>query len=672
MEAVVFVPQLYYFFAGILRSASEDTEWLERSCRAEGLWIWKILQNLETECTSSQWSLIRVTENQDVQKHVLFLCASDLKNVLEKRSEGRTCCIREERRSGNFMKKISKYLLEKWYVYAFAVACLIIKVSLDMLSPQITKSMIDDVIGKGQKEIFPMLLLGVLLIGVGRCIFGYLQEFTFDRVGSEIAMDIRRRLFDHIQSLSMRYFNNTNTGELMSRVKDDVDKIWGSLTYISMLIVEVIFHTSVILICMYRLDKGLFLIPVIAMPLVALLAILMEQKLGTVYEEISEENAALNTVAEENLAGVRTVKAFAREKFEIRKFLSHNQRYYELNMKQSKVLVRYQPLFQAITKLLPVIVIIFGGYRVIEGKITLGTLGAFVEYSMNIVWPMEMLGWLFNDFAAAVASNEKLKKIYRQVTEIREAKNPDSLTEVKGNVTFDHVSLDIDGHPILKDISFELPAGKTLGIMGETGAGKTSVIHVLQRFYDVTGGKILLDGKDIRTLPLQKLRRSISLVMQDVFLFSDTVEENVRFGKRGEVPQEEVIASLDCAEARNFVERMESQYDTLIGERGVGLSGGQKQRISIARALAKHAPVLVLDDSTSALDMDTERQIQKNLRAVKDVTKIIIGHRVSSVRDADEILILQDGRVAERGTHETLWKQKGIYYQTCQIQGEVI
>ena len=453
----------------------------------------------------------------------------------------KVCCIREERRTGKLMKKISKYLLEKWYVYAFAIGCLVIKVSLDMLSPQITKRMIDDVIGKGQKEIFPMLLFGVFFIGVGRCVFGYLQEFTFDRVGSEIAMDIRRRLFDHIQSLSMRYFNNTNTGELMSRVKDDVDKIWGSLTYISMLIVEVIFHTSVILVCMYRLDRGLFLIPVIAMPMVALFAIMMEKKLGNVYEEISEENAALNTVAEENLAGVRTVKAFAREKFEIRKFLSHNKRYYELNMKQSKVLVRYQPLFQAITKLLPVIVIIFGGHRVIEGKITLGTLGAFVEYSMNIVWPMEMLGWLFNDFAAAVASNEKLKKIYRQYPEITEPKSPERLENVKGNITFEHVSLELDGHSILRDISFDLPAGKTLGIMGETGAGKTSVIHVLQRFYDVTGGKVLLDGKDIRKLPLHQLRRSIALVMQDVFLFSDTVEENVRFGKRGEVLREEVV-----------------------------------------------------------------------------------------------------------------------------------
>ena len=246
------------------------------------------------------------------------------------------------------------------------------------------------------------------------------------------------------------------------------------------------------------------------------------------------------------------------------------------------------------------------------------------------------------------------------------------MEKVKGNVTFEHVSLELDGHSILQDVSFDLPAGKTLGIMGETGAGKTSVIHVLQRFYDVTGGKILLDGKDIRKLSLCQLRRSIALVMQDVFLFSDTVEENVRFGKRGEVPQEEVISSLDCAEAKNFVERMESRYDTLIGERGVGLSGGQKQRISIARAIAKHAPVLVLDDSTSALDMDTERQIQQNLREVTDVTKIIIGHRVSSVRDADEILILQDGKVAERGTHETLWKKKGIYYRTCQIQGEVI
>ena len=223
---------------------------------------------------------------------------------------------------------------------------------------------------------------------------------------------------------------------------------------------------------------------------------MMEKKLGNVYEEISEENAALNTVAEENLAGVRTVKAFCKgENFEIRKFLSHNKRYYELNMKQSKVLVRYQPLFQAITKLLPVIVIIFGGHRVIEGKITLGTLGAFVEYSMNIVWPMEMLGWLFNDFAAAVASNEKLKKIYRQYPEITEPKSPERLENVKGNITFEHVSLELDGHSILRDISFDLPAGKTLGIMGETGAGKTSVIHVLQRFYDVTGGKVLWMGR---------------------------------------------------------------------------------------------------------------------------------------------------------------------------------
>lgn len=562
------------------------------------------------------------------------------------------------------MFKISKYIVKYWYLYLFAIVCMILQVSLDMLTPQITKRIIDDVIGNGNLAILSKLLFTIFIIGLGRCIFGYLKEFTFDRVSSKIASKLRKHLFNHIQSLSVSFFDKTNTGELMSRVKDDVDKIWNSLGFVGMLIIEVVIHTSIVLYCMFHLSVKLFLVPVIAMPLVALLAVVMEKKLDKVYEDISEENAILNTVAQENLAGVRTVKAFAREKFEIQKFLSHNNRYYELNMRQSKALIKYQPLFQMITKLLPIITIIYGGFLVIEGEITLGTLGAFTEYSMNIVWPMEMLGWLTNDFASALASRKKIKKIYEEKPSIIEKENPVTLERVKGNISFNHVSLTLDNKEILKDISFQLKEGHTIGIMGATGTGKSSIINLLQRFYDVTSGSITLDGVDIRNISFDNLLKNISLVMQDVFLFSDTINENVKFGKRESMKQDTILKALSDAQAKDFIEKMEDQYETMIGERGVGLSGGQKQRISIARAFAKKAPILVLDDSTSALDMETEHLIQETLNTFTKTTKIIIAHRISAVRNANEIIFLENGRIAERGTHYELLNKKGLYYQT--------
>jgi len=566
------------------------------------------------------------------------------------------------------MKKISSYIRRYWYAYVFAVFCMTISISLDMLSPQITKRIIDDVIVGGNMSILTKLLLSILFIGIGRCIFQYLKELTFDLVSSKIACDIRRNLFRHIQGLSIQFFDKTNTGELMSRVKDDVDKIWGALGFVGMLIIEVVLHTSIVIFCMLHLSPKLTIIPLIAMPIVACIAIFMEKNLGKVYENISEENAALNTVAQENLAGVRTVKAFAREKFEIKKFLSHNKRYYDLNMKQSKVFIKYNPLFQFITKLLPVLVITFGGSMVIKGEITLGTLGAFAEYSNNIVWPMEILGWLSNDLASAFASSKKLKKIYAETPVITEIATPIILNEVKGNIEFNHVSFAHGEKKILSDISFNLGAGKTIGIMGTTGAGKSSIISLLQRFYDVNDGDIKLDGVNIKELSLKELRSSISLVMQDVFLFSDTVNENIKLGKKDILDDKEVLHALSNAQAKDFIERMDKQYETVIGERGVGLSGGQKQRISIARALAKKTPILVLDDSTSALDMETEHMIQKALGELNNTTKIIIAHRISAVRNADEIIILEEGAIIERGTHEELLQARGPYYKTYEAQ----
>ena len=572
------------------------------------------------------------------------------------------------------MKKISTYIWENKMPYLLAVASLLIAVTLDMMAPRLTKSVVDDVIVGGNMGKLKYLLLGFLGIGLGRCTFQYIKEFTFDRVGSKISAQMRLDLFVHIQSLSADFFDRTNTGELMARVKEDIDIIWDALGFVGMLLIEVFYHTGIVLVCMYMLNWKLALIPTAAMLFCGTIAVIMEKKLGVVYEEISEENAALNTVAEENLAGVRTVKAFAREKFEIAKFLSHNKRYYDLNMKQSRLFVKYNPYFSVVSKLLPILTILVGGKFVISGEMTLGEMTAFVEYSNNIVWPMEMLGWLTNSFSSAVASNKKIKKIYQEKPSIREAEKPVILESVQGKVCFDRVSFHkADMYEILHDISFTLEPGKTLGIMGATGAGKTSIVQLLQRMYDATGGTISIDGVDIRQLSLEQLRTNISSVTQDVFLFSDTINENIKLGKKSTTDYGVVRKASTDAQASGFIERMEGKYDTVIGERGVGLSGGQKQRISIALALAKKDPILILDDSTSALDMETEHLIQETLETLTNTTKIIIAHRISAVRHADEILVLQDGGIAERGTHESLLAGKGLYYETYHAQyGDVL
>lgn len=566
------------------------------------------------------------------------------------------------------MKRLYTYISKRWLGYLFAIACMIIAIVLDMIYPMITEGIIDDVILDGKTEILFGLLVGIVVVGVGRAFAGYFKEFTFDKLASTIGSEMRKDLFNHIQSLSMNFFAGTNTGELMARVKDDVDRVWDVLGYVGMLLIEVTIHVSIVLYCMFTRNWKLAFLPLITMVVCGVAAVIMERKLDKIYEGISEENAVLTTVAEENLAGVRTVKAFAREKFEIEKFLSHNNRYYELNITQSKVMAKYYPVFQFVGKALPVCTAVLGGISVMKGEMSLGALVAFVEYTRNCTWPMEMIGWLTNGLSSGIASYKKIKKIYGVTPEICNKEDMITPENIEGNVTFENVSFSVDGKEILEDINFHLPAGKTLGIMGATGSGKSSIINLLQRFFDVSEGSVKVDGIDIRDLNLQQLRSNISVVLQDVFLFSDTIDENIKMGQRNMLSGEEIRYAANRARASEFIEKLDEQYETVIGERGVGLSGGQKQRISIARAFSKKSPILVLDDSTSALDMETESAIQKNLNSLKGITKIIIAHRISAVRHADEIIYLENGRIAEIGTHEKLLLKKGLYYQTYQAQ----
>jgi ATP-binding cassette subfamily B protein len=601
---------------------------------------------------------------------------------------------------------LGRYVRPYAVLYTIAVISMGIGTWLDMIAPVIVQHIVDDVLIARKMDLLKWLLLGILGIGVGRCIFQYAKEFICDWCGSKIASEVRINLFQKIQSLSATFFDGINSGELMSRVKDDVDRIWDIAAFMGILIAEVVLRIIITTFYMMRMNWKLSLFPLALMIAAGVIAILMEKKLDAVFGDIAQENSELNNTAAENLAGIRTVKAFSREDFEKKKFHRHNQKYYELNITQSKIFVHFNPMVQLITRLLPAAMLFFGGLAVIAGNVqneqsvqngitgaayavgrffnvekpmTIGELLAFLQYVGNIVWPMEMLGWLTNGFSSAKASVKRLNKIYEQTPRIvdnsvlseMEDETKEALFnsgDISGHIQFENVTYMAGDRKILDNVSFDLKAGQTLGIMGATGSGKTTIINLLKRMYDVSEGQILLDGLDIREIPLAALRRSIACVMQDIFLFSDTIDGNIRLGEKETMSHPAVRQSLEKAQAWSFVSQMKDAEQTVIGERGIGLSGGQKQRITIARALARKTPVLVLDDSTSALDTETEQEIQQVLNGLSGMTKIIIGHRISSVRRADKIIVLENGRIAESGTHEELLEANGLYKATYDSQ----
>ena len=574
---------------------------------------------------------------------------------------------------------LAGYFKKYAFVYVIAFVAMTASTFLDQLAPLFVQHIVDDVLLAHNVEPLKLLLIGILSVGVGRCIFQYTKEFLCDFAGSKIASEVRINLFQKIQSLSANFFDGINSGELMSRVKDDVDRIWDVAAYMGILMAEVVIRTITTIFFLFRINWQLALIPCAGMVAAAFIALKMEKKLDVLFGDLAQKNSELNNTAAENLAGVRTVKAFAREGFEINKFHKHNQKYYELNIDLSRVFVKYNPMIQVITRMLSVISLLLGGLIVIHGnplmggaKLSMGELIAFTQYVGGMIWPIEMLGWLTNGFASAKASIKRLNKIYSEMPDILdESKIEEDLLspfDVAGSVKFNNVTYKAGERNILEDVSFEIKAGQTLGIMGATGSGKTTIINLLKRMYDVSDGSIELDGVDIRQFPLATLRKSVACVMQDIFLFSDTIDGNIRLGERETMTTPTVRLALEKSHSAEFVDKMKDKEHTVIGERGVGLSGGQKQRITIARALARKTPILVLDDSTSALDTETEQEIQGVLAELSGMTKIIIAHRISAVRKADKIIVLDGGKVCEEGTHEELLAKGGLYKETYDSQ----
>lgn len=562
------------------------------------------------------------------------------------------------------MKWIWQYV-RKYRLLMIGVFILIFIASgISIIYPLLGGKVIDDVVYQNKTNLLIPLLLIMIISTIIRTICRYTYQIMCERIGQNSLFRIREDLYKKLQSLDFDFFNNTRVGDIMARMTGDTDAIRHFVSWVSYNILENVFLFSFAIIIMATIDWKLTLALVIVTPLIAVLTMKMSSKAQPVFYEIRESFSRLNSMVEENISGNRVVKAFAREDFEMKKFHEHNEDFKKRNLDSADVSRTYLPVLDSLAGMLVVITLIFGGYLVIKGQMTLGDLVAFNGFLWMLNGPMRMSGWLINDVQRFIASSFKIQDMMATDAKIPiHAEKP--APSLQGHVEFKNVSFHFEDDPntdVLKNISLKASPGQTIAILGETGAGKSTLVNLICRFYDPTSGEILIDGVDARKWHVQELRNHIATVMQDIFLFSDTIEGNIAFGAP-DATMEDVRRMARIADADHFIETMPESYDTIVGERGVGLSGGQKQRISLARALLKNPSILILDDTTSAVDMETEVKIQGELKKItENTTTFIIAHRISSVKEADEILILNHGEIIERGTHTSLLAEKGYYF----------
>ena len=556
------------------------------------------------------------------------------------------------------------------YKYRLFLAILfdVLGVGLMTLEPYIFKDIVDQVLMPLKFErLLPMLGLS-LIVGLAFSACRYFTSICAEQAAETVVVRLKGALFRKLMVLDTGYYRENKAGDIINKCSGDVEVISRSLSFVIPRVVEFALMLIVALCVFMSINWKYTLILLIVSPFTAIAANKMGKKLHPAFKAARKQLSNLNAVVAENIAGNRVVKAFVREDFELEKFQTENQAYKQRNLEAVSIWLRYGPIIDSLSTIITVINLAVGSVLVIKGSITMGQLTLFLSFAWTLNEPLLMLGMLINDIQRFRASTEKVQELYYMDELIRDPEKDESPETVTGRLDLEHVTLAYGETKVLDDVTMHIEPGQVVGVMGPTGCGKTTLVNVIDRFADVTEGSVKLDGVDVRKWSLKKLRQSIGLTMQDVFLFSDTVESNVAYGVP-DTSMENVLESSVIADADEFVSAMPEKYDTIVGERGTGLSGGQKQRISLARALAKHAPVLILDDTTSAVDMETETYIQEHLQAMpKKSTTIIIAQRVSSVKHADRIYILDKGRILEEGSHRELMQKKGYYYHTCVLQ----
>jgi ATP-binding cassette, subfamily B, multidrug efflux pump len=540
--------------------------------------------------------------------------------------------------------------------------------ALNMVNPYLAGRIVDDVMyGQEKNLLWPFigLMIGFTVI---RTSVRYGYQIMFEKLSQNVIFKMRENLYDRLLKLDFSYYDRTKTGDIMARMTGDMEAI----RHFTAWTIYMIFENSMILlfaiVFMVSIHPPLALAILAITPIIGFFAVRLSNDVKPTFTEIRNQFAKLNSVVQENISGNRVVKAFAKENFEIEKFTVENKAFKARNLNSAKVWEKYLPILDSLAGVLTVVMILAGGFMVISGSLTIGELVMFNSLIWAINNPMRMAGWLINDVQRFIASAEKVEDLLLTNSQITNGSEKSSMPESIGNVEFEHVYFSYGEGMVLEDIGFKARTGQTVGIIGPTGSGKSTLVNLLSRFYDTTSGEIKVAGVNVKDWDLHKLRANMAMVMQDIFLFSDTIEGNIAYGNP-KASLEMVQTAAKMAEAHDFITHMPEGYDTIVGERGVGLSGGQKQRIALARALMQDPAILILDDTTSSVDMETEEKIQNTLKQIQESkTCFIIAHRISSVKEADIILVMENGRIIERGKHEELLEQRGYYYNVYQNQ----
>lgn len=565
------------------------------------------------------------------------------------------------------MTLFKTYIIKEWKSLIIPIIAMIGCICIDSIYPYLQKIFVDNILLNSMNDYLSIFLIVIITITLTQGFLGYLKEYLFDKFAVIVCKEIRTDLYSKFQSFEFSFFDSNNTGELLSRIIEDVDIVWDTLAFGMRIFIEAIILFSVSAIIMFNINISLtFMCLAVLLP-VAYIAMIMDKKFWGVYSQISDQTAEINSIVQQDVSGIRLVKAFAREKYEISKFLKVNQKFFDLNVEQAKIVGTYGPIIELLTNSAPILMIVYGGYLCINDSLSLGSLVAFTSYIFTLSWCVRNLGSLVNLLSQNKASMEKINNILNRKSTIISKENSYNPNVVKGDIEFKNVSFSYNNIEVLHNISLKIPHGSNVAIMGTTGCGKSTLLSLIGRYYDVTTGEILVDNVNVKDWNLETLRANMSIVFQDTFLFSDTIKNNIDFGSNKS--KGELIKAVKDSTAYSFINEMPDGFDTVIGERGLGLSGGQKQRIAISRAIIRKSPILILDDSTSALDMDTEFNVLQNLKKDKHkATTFIIAHRISGVKDADIILFMKDGKIVEKGSHSALVNAKGYYYKVYSHQ----